>query len=205
MKIDSVDLVALAGAEFAVFTNEECTQPLYVIPTKIEGVYIRDDLGAPGQQITGENKWTARELFAAKLTEYLNGETQKNVVTTPVNGKIVILGLDAGTYYLKETEAPDGYNKLSTAFSIKVDTGMQDFHVFAKEDDGTVADIQAPNGTYKKNTYYVTQTDIPNSQGLELPSTGGEGTMMLITIGTMIAMAFAVLLITHKKMSVYHD
>ena len=44
-----------------------------------------------------------------------------------------------------------------------------------------------------------------NSTGVELPSTGGEGTMMLITIGTMIAMAFAVLLITHKKMSVYHD
>ena len=38
-----------------------------------------------------------------------------------------------------------------------------------------------------------------------MPSTGGEGTIMLITFGTMIAIGFAVLLITHKKMSIYHD
>lgn len=204
-KIDSADLVALPGAEFAIFTDEACTDHLYVIPTNIDGVYIKDDLNAPGQQITGENKKTARQLYATKLTEYLDGATQKNVVTTPVNGKIVILGLDAGTYYLQETDAPDGYNKLDTKFPVKVNEGMHDFHVFAQESDGKVADIQAPDGTYLDHNYYVTQTEVENSKGIELPSTGGEGTMMLITIGTIIAMAFAVLLITHKKMSVYHD
>ena len=203
-KIDSVDLVALAGAEFAIFKDEACNEPLYVIPTDIDGVYIRDDLNAPGQQITGTNKLTARELYAAKLTEYLGSETQKNRVTTPVNGKIVILGLDAGTYYLKETDAPDGYNELSTKFSIVVNEGMSDFHVFADE-DGKVADLQAPNGEFTNHTYHVTSADIPNSKGVELPSTGGTGTMMLITIGAVVAMAFAVLLITHKKMSIYHD
>ena len=40
---------------------------------------------------------------------------------------------------------------------------------------------------------------------VELPSTGGAGTMLLITIGSLVALAFAVLLITHKKMSVYRD
>ena len=51
----------------------------------------------------------------------------------------------------------------------------------------------------------MTHTVVHNSKGAELPSTGGIGTMMLITIGTMIAMAFAVLMITQKKMSIYHD
>ena len=46
---------------------------------------------------------------------------------------------------------------------------------------------------------------IVNNQGVELPSTGGKGTMMLITIGTLVTVAFAVLMITQKKMSVYHD
>ena len=203
-KIDSSSSVALTGAEFAVFTNEACTEPLYVIPTNIDGVYIKDDLNAPGQQITGKNKLTARELYEAKLAEYLGGATQKNVVTTPVNGKIVILGLDAGTYYLQETDAPDGYNKLDTKFPVKVNEGMHDFHVYA-DTNGKVADLQAPDGAYINHTYYVRSVDIPNSTGVELPSTGGTGTMMLITIGSVIAMAFAVLLITHKKMSVYHD
>ncbi|MBR4878510.1 MAG: LPXTG cell wall anchor domain-containing protein [Clostridia bacterium] len=40
---------------------------------------------------------------------------------------------------------------------------------------------------------------------MELPSTGGEGTMRMITIGSIVAIAFAVLLITNKKMSVYQD
>ena len=58
-----------------------------------------------------------------------------------------------------------------------------------------------------KESYTVNnaELEIKNFSGMELPSTGGAGTMMLITIGSMVAMAFAVLLITHKKMSVYHD
>jgi LPXTG-motif cell wall-anchored protein len=47
--------------------------------------------------------------------------------------------------------------------------------------------------------------NIENNSGVELPSTGGVGTMMMITFGTLVAIAFAVLLITQKKMSVYHD
>ena len=56
--------------------------------------------------------------------------------------------------------------------------------------------------TYKLNN---AELNIANNSGVELPSTGGHGTMLMITIGTMMAIAFAVLLITQKKMSVYHD
>ena len=47
--------------------------------------------------------------------------------------------------------------------------------------------------------------NIANNKGVELPSTGGKGTMMLLTFGTMVAVAFAVLMITQKKMSIYND
>ena len=204
-KIDSKTLSALAGAEFKLFTDEACTQPLYVIPTNIQGVYIKDDKGAASADITGAAQNTAREMYkGATLDEYLVGAPQKNVVTSPVNGKIVVLGVDAGNYYVVETKAPDGYNPLSSKVEIVAGHGMQDFHVYA-DNAGIVADMNAASGNYADNSYYVTTADITNSQGDELPSTGGVGTTLMITIGAVLAMAFAVLLITHKKMTVYQD
>ena len=204
-KIDSNTLSALAGAEFTLFTDEACTDPLYVIPTDIEGVYIKDDLYGESKNITGAGQKTARVKYAgATLDAYLVGATQKNVVTSPVNGKIVILGLEEATYYVMETKAPDGYNPLSSKVAITAGSGMQDFHVYATS-AGVVADMNAATGDYADNNYHVTTADITNSQGDELPSTGGVGTTLMITIGAVLAMAFAVLLITHKKMTVYQD
>jgi len=204
LKTDSDTGSALQGAEFEIFTDSGCENPLYVIPTDIEGVYIKDDLNAAGHIITGENKWTARELYAAKLDAYLGNATQKNVVTTPVNGKIVILGLDKGTYYLQETNPPYGYNSLHTEIPIEVGTGTTEFYVYANS-EGAVANVQAEDITYAENVYLITKTVVENSQGKEFPSTGGEGTFWLITIGTLMAIGFAVFLITHKKMSIYTD
>ena len=105
-------------------------------------------------------------------------------MTTPADGQLVILGLDTGDYYVKETKAPEGYNQLALPVKVTVGSGSTSIY------DGT---------------YVVYGATIENNRGMELPSTGGEGTMMMITIGTMVALAFAVLLITHKKMSIYHD
>ena len=204
LKVDTTTNAPLQGAEFKLYYDEACTKPLYVIPTDIEGVYIKDDLGALGQIITGENKNTAREIYAAHLAAYLGGESQKNQIVTPVNGKLVILGLDKGSYYVKETKAPDGYNSVPTATKIEVGTGTESFYVYA-DINGKVANIQAPDTTYSENTFKVTKTTVKNSQGKVLPSTGGEGTFWLITIGTVLAIGFAVFLITNKKMSVYVD
>ena len=204
LKTDSANGAALTGAEFELFLDSACTQPLFVIPTDIEGVYVKDDLNALGKIITGEGKLTSREIYAAKLNAYLGTATQKNVVTTPVNGKIVVLGLDKGTYYLRESKAPSGYNSLHTAVSIEAGVGTTEFYVYANS-NGVVADVQAEDATYAENMYRITRTVVENSRGFELPSTGGEGTVTLITIGTLLAIGFAVFLITHKKMSVYTD
>ena len=120
---------------------------------------------------------------------------------TEVNGKLVILGLEAGDYYLKETVAPDGYNLLTDP--VKVTIVADEF-----DKDGVVTkqnsvDFEAGGTTYQVNN--DAEYEIENFAGVELPSTGGEGTMMMITIGTMVAMAFAVLMITQKKMSIYQD
>ena len=157
--------------------------------------------------VSGEYRDTSRGKYEAYLAAYLGpnyATTQKNVVTSEINGKLVILGLEAGDYYLKEIMAPDGYNKLATTTTVTVGQTNNSFFVIA-DPNGNVVDAQTATGDQKRHTYTATSTVVENSKGIELPSTGGKGTMMLITIGTMVAMAFAVLLITQKKMSIYHD
>ena len=200
-KIDADTREHLAGAVFEVYRDEACTKPVYVIPTDIKGVYILDDLDTI---VSGKNRETSRVKYAAYLDDYLNGARQKNIVTSEVNGKLVILGLEAGDYYLKETVAPDGYNKLASTTMVTVGQTNNSFFVIA-DPNGNVVDAQTATGDQTKHTYTVTSTTVENSKGVELPSTGGEGTMMLITIGTLLAIGFAVFLITHKKMSIYTD
>ena len=177
LKEDSSTFVNLAGAEFEVYSDAACTQAVKFVETGINGVYSHDEDGT--------------------------GATNK--VVSQLNGKIVLLGLKSGTYYLKEVEAPDGYNALSAPVEIEVGEGKsEDFAVYANE-SGEVADTEQDVAGYTKHTFGVTKATVGNSKGAELPTTGGRGTTMLITFGSLIAIGFAVFLITHKKMSVYTD
>ena len=180
----------LAGATFEIYRDADCTDPVYVIPTGVDGVYILDDIDTV---ISGDKRISSREAYegdalnawlAADPNPDADGTNRRNDMITPNNGQIVVLGLKDGTYYLKETEAPAGYNKLSLPVEIEV--------------GGTAV------STYDTG-YQVYGTTVVNNRGVELPATGGEGTFWLITIGTIMVIGFAVFLITHKKMSVYTD
>ena len=199
----------LAGAKFRVFKDEACTEPVYVIPTDVKGVYIVDSLNTVAEEISGIRQETSRKKYEAYLEEYLkdkdgNPIEQDNLVVSQVNGKLVILGLKEGTYYLKEVEAPAGYNALTQPVEFKAGEEIRSFNIFADE-NGNVANIQQTDGVHHEINYDLTHTVVHNSKGVVLPSTGGMGTFWLITIGTILAIGFAVFLITHKKMSVYTD
>ena len=199
----------LAGAKFRVFKDEACTEPVYVIPTDVKGVYIVDSLNTVAEDISGIKQETSRKKYEAYLEEYLkdkdgNPIEQDNLVVSQVNGKLVILGLKEGTYYLKEVEAPAGYNALTQPVELKAGEEIRSFNIFADE-NGNVANIQQTDGVHHEINYDLTHTVVHNSKGVVLPSTGGMGTFWLITIGTILAIGFAVFLITHKKMSVYTD
>ena len=209
LKDDIATKQNLAGAKFRIYKDEACTEPVYVIPTKIDGVYIVDSLGTKAEEISGIMQETTRKLYEEYLAEYLKDDkgntiTQNNLVVSQVNGKIAILGLKEGNYFLKEVEAPDGYNALTQPVKFEAGTDIRPFSIFA-DDNGNVADIQEEDGIHSENRYDLTHTVVHNSKGVVLPSTGGMGTFWLITIGTLLAIGFAVFLITHKKMSVYTD
>ena len=204
LKDDAATGVNLAGAKFRIYSDKDCTKPVYVIPTDVAGVYIIDSKGTALEAVTGTGRVTTRETFAAYLDAYLGENEQDNYVVSQVNGKLAILGLKAGTYYLKEVEAPAGYNALSLPIEIEAGEGIRPFLIYADK-NGNVADIQAEDGTYSEYRLDLTHTVVHNSKGVELPSTGGEGTFWLITIGTLLVIGFAVFMITQKKMSIYKD
>ena len=215
----------LAGAIFELYRSYDektntYSDPVNVIPTNNEGVYILDDIDT---EISGQNKVYSREMYDVDkealdpwetyilndpnpeageeaTQEELIAQNRRNDVVTPASGQVVILGLEAGTYYLKETKAPEGYNQLPTAAVVVVGEGYT-----STFDNGykTLPTEEHPEGIDVK--YSVYNKTVENNRGFELPSTGGEGTVMLITFGSMIAMAFAVLMITQKKMSIYRD
>ena len=103
------------------------------------------------------------------------------------DGKVRVAGFDNGTYYLEETVAPDGYNKL---------TARKEFAIADSNLDATF------NGSIYSTGSGV---QVVNKTGSMLPETGAMGTMMFVTFGTMAVLGAGVLLVTKKRMSMIQE
>lgn len=126
---------------------------------------------------TSEENATEEVYRMATTTEQ---PTALDTVTTIASGKFTIEGLDAGTYELKETQQPAGYNKLSKAVKIEID---KDGNIFV--DDGTSS---------------TSLVKVENKSGSLLPSTGGRGTTLFYILGAILVVGSGVVLITKKRM-----
>lgn len=97
-----------------------------------------------------------------------------------------INGLAAGTYYLKETKAPEGYNKLTDAIKVTITKSTTE-----DENDWT---LTVENGTADGKIVKV-----ENSTGSLLPSTGGRGTIVFAVIAALLVFGVAVSYIRDKR------
>ena len=139
---------ALAGAEFKLYTDKNCTDANVLKFTKKDNDKYRYD------------------------------ETAGNEILTSLNtGMINIEGIKEGTYYLKETKAPKGYNLLKDAIAITIDE----------------------NGKITTGGTEVTQVDVKNNAGSLLPNTGGIGTTIFYIAGALLVLASGVVLIAKKR------
>ena len=158
---------ALADAEFQLYKKDGDT-PKYAMFTE-----------------TGTN------TSIYKLTGWTNNATEATKVKTPANGNITFEGLDAGTYYLEETKAPVGYNKLTAPITVVIDRG-------------TLPTVASQTISYTVKYGDTTADDhvvrVENKAGTVLPSTGGMGTTLFYVIGGGLMVAAIVLLVTKKRM-----
>ena len=109
-----------------------------------------------------------------------DGETGVEYITT-VNGQLEIKGFDANTnYYLEETKAPDGYNKLAE----RVEIAVKDANLEAS----------VSNDTWQSGGVHVV-----NHTGSLLPATGGMGTTIFYVAGGAIVIAAAATIAYRKR------
>ena len=94
-----------------------------------------------------------------------------------------INGLAAGTYYLEETKAPDGFNKLTDPIKVTI----------TKDGD--------TNWTVKKNDVSEDDKiiDVENSTGSLLPSTGGTGVIVFAGVAILLVFGVVVSFIRDKR------
>ena len=128
-----------------------------------------------------------------KLTGWVDDESTVTAVVTPASGNIKLEGLDAGTYYLEETTAPTGYNKLTAPITVKVESTLPTVA-------GDNATYEVKYGAEDKETGADNRVPVFNQAGIELPSTGGMGTTLFYVIGGGLMVAAIVLLVTKKRM-----
>jgi LPXTG-motif cell wall-anchored protein len=145
------------------------------------------------EAVTDEEKAAAVKLVVGKsdakdvvyveffATEEMSGE-KVNVVTTPVDGKAVMYGLEEGTYYLVEIKAPAGYNLLS--YPVAVTLNEQSHQV----DDPATEEVE-PDMTVK----------VANSNTFVLPETGGIGTVIFTVSGGLMTLAGGAILTLKKR------
>lgn len=140
---------ALAGAKFILSTDPNCTDSTKTLKFKLNS----------------DNKYRYDT----------NGTTELVSLT---DGMIHIEGIKAGTYYLKETEAPKGYNLLKTIQKIEI------------LEDGSIK----LNDTENKGNVRV-----QNNKGSLLPSTGGMGTTLIYLIGAALVLGSGIVLSNKKR------
>ena len=130
--------------------------------------------------------YTKETIDGSVVDETYNNLLMDKALVTDANGRIQIKGLEAGTYYLKETEAPAGYSVNTQEFKVDVEATYGD--------DGKLASY-----TVKVDNQQVSELKIVNTKLSALPSTGGIGTTIFTLGGCAIMVAAAYMYFVSRR------
>ena len=169
LKVKKDTTEKLAGAKFRLYSNKtdadanDDTKAIKVSPVTpgVAGNYVVDSTSSTTEFVSVEN----------------------------IEGKgynLRVNGLAEGTYYLVETKAPDGFNKLTAPVVIKI----------TKSTDADVNNWTISKDGSDENDKVI---DIANSTGSILPSTGGRGAIAFAVIAALLVFGVAVSFIRDKR------
>lgn len=146
---------------------------------------------------TGDSKEYVKLDENDNVIGWTKNQSEATVLKSDANGLFKVIGLDAGTYYLKETKAPAGYNLLKNDIVVVI-TATIDGTPSTLTDLAVTADGTAGTGNVNSGIVGIT---IANNKGSTLPETGGIGTTIFYTVGGILVLVAVVLLVTKKRMN----
>ncbi len=169
------------------------------------GFKIKDESSGKYAIINSSNVVTGWTTDIASGTEIL----------TTNAGKIIVNGLDAGTYTLEETKVPTGYSAIADVVPFTVTAtisavanptaGSKEYEVKAIGITSTSADMkvdyQGATATSANATNGKVYANILNTPTSTLPTTGGIGTRMFYIIGGALMVFATAVLILKRKMA----
>lgn len=118
--------------------------------------------------------------FTEGAVTWVDNQSEATEMSTDKNGSASFTGLAAGTYTLIETEAPAGYNLLSTGDEINL--------------------VAVDDNDFDLNSLTVTKS-VANNSGSLLPSTGGMGTTIIYIVGAVLVIGAGIVLVVRRRMS----
>lgn len=184
--------------------------------TKVDGQDAEKKLANAEFVLLNSDKTKVAKVTDGKLVEWVDVPTagEDGTITYPAGttlisgpaGKFVIAGLDAGSYYLRETKAPTGYNLLKNDISMTItatldktenNPALTELKLSVKDDKADAAATES-NGSVDTG---IVATNVVNNSGAQLPETGGMGTTLFYVLGGILVVFAVVLLVTKKRMS----
>lgn len=220
----------LAGAEFEIsgtaYNIALTTGQKYVLSseTVVESDTVKVEKDSNGQAIPywelkdGSFTKTNPNTVGMNTTQYVNPEVTYKLVSfteevrTPEEAKITVVsnkegiinvsGLKPGEYTVKETMAPDGYNKIDTEFKLVIEWNRDNALKDDNANGGFSLGRESTEGWTMDTDGALFKIEILNQSGSLLPSTGGIGTTIFYVVGGILVIGAGILLVAKKRMSV---
>lgn len=151
-----------------------------------------------GVQFTlSENSNTLSFVYNSEIGAYVpgTGSGASTILTSMTEGKIVIRGLDAGTYTLTETKTNSGYTLLKEPIEIEIEGNTSNGSAYGSRVDGNDVTVNSDGSS----EYALVPLTVVNNKGFDLPQTGAAGTALFAIVGIVLAAVAGGLLFFLKR------